>query len=221
MLLSPWLLSAFKRRIRLAATPLTRLALALSCLATARLPAQQEDPAFQTLYSTAPDTWRGEIIPFPLEFAPDIELSGREELRFAPGMFDPKKGDFFSYTFVWWLDGKVAVDQKMLRDNLLRYYKGLYRARAKTNQKDLSSTQVEVTATRDLAWVPGAEQNFRARIEWVDPFVTQKPLTLHMMIAQWYCEDLDHTAVYFAVSPNQEAPDLWETMKGMRAGRCQ
>ena len=35
-----------------------------------------------------PEGWRTETIPFPLEFAPELEYEGLEELRFAPGMFD-------------------------------------------------------------------------------------------------------------------------------------
>ncbi len=53
-----------------------------------------------TLYQTAPSDWRPEVIPFPLGFAPDLGLEGVEELRFAPGMFDAKAADYFSYCFV-------------------------------------------------------------------------------------------------------------------------
>ncbi len=196
-------------------------ALPIMVLAGPRLWAQDPEPAFETLYSSAPADWRSEILPFPLKFAPDIQFSGREELRFAPGMFDPQKEDFFSYTFVWWLEGKVAVNQNMLRDNLLLYYRGLYQSLTESDEESLPPIGVEVNATREPAWMPGAQQNFRAKVDWVEAFVTKKPQTLHMMVAEWYCEDSDHTAVYFAVSPNPNAAELWQTMKGMRAGRCQ
>ena len=36
-----------------------------------------------------PAGWRSEVIPFPLDFAPSLTHRGFEEIRFAPGMFDP------------------------------------------------------------------------------------------------------------------------------------
>ena len=38
--------------------------------------------------------WRTETIPPPLDFAPEVDFQGLEELRFAPGMFDAQAVDF-------------------------------------------------------------------------------------------------------------------------------
>ena len=58
----------------------------LHALLVAALPAQE---AAAPILPPAPEGWRHERLAFPLDFAPDIELEGYEELRFAPGMFDP------------------------------------------------------------------------------------------------------------------------------------
>src|SRR4051794_9456116 len=55
-----------------------------------------------------PPGFRTETIPFPLGFAPDLPYRGVEELRFAPGMFQPGAPDFWSYAFVWWLEGNPS-----------------------------------------------------------------------------------------------------------------
>ena len=50
---------------------------------------------------SAPDNWRKEIIEFPLDFAPEINLSGYEEILFAPGWSDSDAEDFWTYYFVF------------------------------------------------------------------------------------------------------------------------
>jgi len=45
-----------------------------------------------------PAGWRSEVIPFPLDFAPAIHHGGLEDLRFPPGMFDPRSPDYWSYS---------------------------------------------------------------------------------------------------------------------------
>src|SRR5690348_7269453 len=52
-----------------------------------------------------PEGWRREVIPFPLDFAPEIGYRGVEELRFAPRFFDPAAPTYWSYAFAWLLEG--------------------------------------------------------------------------------------------------------------------
>lgn len=74
---------------------------------------------------TLPASWRKETIPFPLEFAPDIKHRGIVELRFSPGFFDSAAPDFWSYSFVWWLEDDKAPTRQQLSDELTRYFFGL------------------------------------------------------------------------------------------------
>jgi hypothetical protein len=41
-----------------------------------------------------PEGWKRETIPFPLDFAPGLSFRGVEELRFAPGFFDPAASSY-------------------------------------------------------------------------------------------------------------------------------
>ena len=192
-------------------------------VAASLVPLSGQDPTDgnETLFSRAPSDWRAETFPFPLEFAPDIDLEGVEELRFAPGMLQADSENYFSYSFIWWLNGRVATDHRMLRENLLLYYGGLYRAVSKQETKDTSSFAVQIRATREPSWVAGAAQSYRGSVSWIDPFVTEKPLTLNLMIAQWYCEKKDRTAVYFLVSPQTMDHPIWTALRGMQAGPCE
>ena len=49
----------------------------------------------------APKAWRSETIKLPPAFAPDMTLTGVEEIRFAPGMFQADSDSFFSYFLVF------------------------------------------------------------------------------------------------------------------------
>ena len=42
----------------------------------------------------APTDWKSEIILFPLSFAPDIDLTGYEDLRFTPNWNKPNSSEF-------------------------------------------------------------------------------------------------------------------------------
>ena len=64
--------------------------------------AQDEAPADELIFKT---DWKGERIVLPPKFAPDMKLTGVEEIRFAPGMFKPESETFFTYVFVFALSG--------------------------------------------------------------------------------------------------------------------
>jgi len=82
-----------------------------------------------------PEGWQHETIPFPLEFAPDLPYRGVEELRFAPGIFKPDQAGYWSYAFVWWLDGKPALGAAELNASLERYFAGRASASRRTRAR--------------------------------------------------------------------------------------
>lgn len=180
------------------------------CLLDAGLSVAQEP----TLYQSAPDEWRAEVIAFPLEFAPDINLTGVDELRFAPGMFDAESGIYFTYTFIWWLGGKALFDSNRLGTYLTRYFKGLYDAVSEQHQ---SVDQFSAVFTSDEHTV----DSYSGRVSWIDPFVTEKEVVLHVTADYWFCEGQQRTAVFFRLSPQPYGHKVWQAMKKQRAGECE
>ena len=89
------------------------------------------------LLPPTPDGWRYERLDFPLSFAPDIELEGFEELRFAPGMFQPGSDTYFSYVLGIRAAGELTVDVAFLESFLLKYYRGLCAAVGEQHDLDL------------------------------------------------------------------------------------
>jgi len=118
-----------------------------------------------------PAGWRAEHLEFPLDFAPEIELAGYEDLAFAPGMFVADSDSYFSYALALRLTGDVEVDEAFLDSFLERYYRGLCGAVGAERKLTLDLTRVRATVKR-------AGERFTAEVEMFDPFVTGGPLTL-------------------------------------------
>ena len=159
--------------------------IALPCIVALAL----QSPAGPTLVPETPADWVAERLEFPLGFAPDIALEGVEELRFAPGMFDPASATHWTYLFG--LDvrprqdvdvdvvrgtripqnSELDVDAAFLEDFLLRYYRGLCGVVAGS-----SGLEIDLEAVR--AKVVGGGASFQAHVELFDAFGDGAPLEL-------------------------------------------
>ena len=94
-----------------------------------------------------PAGWKHETIPFPLGFAPGIGHRGVEELRFAPGMFDPKSGGYWSYAFVWRTEDSATLAAPILQAELTVYFRGLLAAVDETKKQIKNPDDIWVKVT--------------------------------------------------------------------------
>jgi hypothetical protein len=117
-----------------------------------------------------PTGFRGETIPFPLDFAPDLAHKGVEELRFAPGFSDPAAPGYWSYAFAWRTDDAAALDAAALAGELTTYFRGLIDAVDQAKQIT-DRDAIVVRATAD-----GARFALAAHV--FDVFKTKQPLDL-------------------------------------------
>lgn len=116
-----------------------------------------------------PAGWKHERIPFPLDFAPSLSHKGVEELRFAPGFFDPKAPGYWSYAFVWRLEESAVLDAKTVEAELTTYFGGLIDAVDEKHEiADRDSIVVHATGQGELA--------LSAHV--IDPFTTKQPVEL-------------------------------------------
>jgi len=134
-------------------------------------PAPPPEPtARQALPWAVPEGFRGETIPFPLEFAPSVSHKGVEELRFAPGFFEPGAAGYWSYTFVWRTEDPAAMDAAAVGAELTAYFRGLIDAVDQTRQiTDRDAIAVHATPA-------GVRLALTAHV--FDAFRTQQPLDL-------------------------------------------
>jgi len=162
---------------------------------------------------TSPKTWRSERIPFPLGFAPELKYKGFEELRFGPGMFQPKSDTYWTYVFFWWIEGDVNLGQQQLEQDLDNYYRGLSRAVGGRKFKiETSKVASSVTAVvqKNLD-----DPIFTGTLNTYDAFATGKLLKLNLEISRRHFAKLNRTFYFFAVSPKPRNEPVWKQMQAI------
>jgi hypothetical protein len=172
----------------------------------------------------APKDWKPERIPFPLGFAPSLPYKGFEQLHFAPGMFDPKSEQYFTYAFFWWIEGEPHVTEATLAHDLTDYYKGLCGAVAgqKGMTLDLSKVSAKIEpAPSGQSGSPYPTERFAGVVNAFDPFKTGLPVVLNVEVSAWRCDREDRTCVFFCVSPKPTNAPEWAPMRTTLASfRC-
>lgn len=156
-----------------------------------------------------PEGWRTETLALPTGFAKDMKLTGFEEVRFAPGMFQPKADDFFTYCFVFCLPNQNPPDRKTIRTELLKYYRGLAVAVTRRSGIDVKpdSFSLKITPVKD------AESKSTAVMEWIEPFATRKPQMLHLEIETVPEKSIQGCLLKIAVSPQPHDSAVWKPMR--------
>jgi hypothetical protein len=192
--------------------------LAFACEALAQTPPAKPELPF---VMPTPEGWRTETIPFPIGFAPTLPYKGLEELRFSPGMFKPGSEDFWTYAFVFWLEGEVPLTAERLNSDLKTYLEGLSRAVEEKNEK-FDPKAATVTARLQEEKAPqGGQRHFEGTVEAYDPFKTHKRQTLNVRVHVFPCQAQGRTVAFFQVSPQPPKHKVWETLKQIRDGfRC-
>ena len=166
-----------------------------------------------------PAGWRTETIPFPLAFAPELDYTGLEELRFAPGMFTAGAEDYWTYAFVWWIPLATDAGAERLQADLEAYFFGLTRVVARGKGFDPGNPTYEATLTRIDGSSPG---RLRGRVVTFDAFTTRSPVELNVRIENHPCDQAGRRALIFLLSPQGEDHAVWGELERIREGfRCE
>jgi len=168
-----------------------------------------------------PADWKGERIPLPPTFARDMKLTGTEEARFSPGMFQEKSDTFFSYLFVFQVEPKTELTQKVIKDELLTYYRGLSRTifKSRNVKVDTDSFAVKIKQSKPKKpqkSVPAGLKQYDGSVTWIEPFVTQKRQTLTLEIQSWTDKKTGHGYLFVCASPKETTAEIWKTMRNIR-----
>lgn len=158
---------------------------------------------------TAPADWKGETIPVPTGFAPDMSIRGIEEIRFAPGMFKPDRNDFFSYALVFYLPKQKPLDAKAIETELLKYYRGLAKAVGKDRRPKIDTDAF----TFKITPVAEGADRYTAVLDWVEPFATGKAQTLYFELHSGAVPDADASHLSMSVSPQKTHHAIWRALR--------
>lgn len=166
----------------------------------------------------APESWSGETISLPPGFAPDMSLKGSEHIRFAPGMMKPTSDSFFSYAFVFELQTKPELTDAVVKEEFLKYYRGLCKAVLNGKAPDVDpskfSMELERVKSKPSEKPIDGQTVYTATLEWVEPFATKKPQKLNLEIRTWTRENRNY--LFACVSPQARDAAIWKQLNGIR-----
>ncbi len=159
-----------------------------------------------------PTDWRFEGMAIPPGFAPDIKLTGSEEIRFAPGMFDTRTSTYFTYVVAILADGAPELGATELKDFLEKYYRGLSIAvgRGKGLSPDAGQMRAVVNA---MPPSPAGKKRFAAEVVFFDSFSDGRKLTLHVEALVMPRPASKQTCLILLVSPSPQDSAAWKTLR--------
>lgn len=163
----------------------------------------------------APEHWRTETIPFPLDFAPSLPYTGYEELRFSPEFGKSDRQLYFTYGFIWMIPDTVELKRETIEHDMKVYFDGLMKEVARSKNQDLSRLDTKVTAID----APPGPDGFRwtATVETTDAFFTHAPLKLELRVIPNVKIVPGWRAHYFEATPLPVNPAASQALTLLRA----
>jgi len=162
-----------------------------------------------------PQGWGSEKLSLPIDFAPGIPIKGIEELRFTPGWGKSTTAEYWSYAFLWFMDGQPKFDKDSLRSYLTQYFNGLYLSNLKDKTGAASNfTKAEVKKVKTLV---NDDQTYEATIETLD-FLTHQPIKFNARLHIRNFAVTGHTVALFEISPQVYKNVVWDKLDGVVNG---
>jgi hypothetical protein len=150
--------------------------------------------------------WGVERFLIPIGFAPQIPYSGVEDIRFTPGWAKTKSAEYWSYAFLWYLDGEVKIDAKAIDSNLTAYYTGLIGI----NGREIPSEKLKpvVASFKEVKKDKGDLKTYAGTISMLD-YMTQNPIVLNCKVHVRSCEGVNKTFIFYELSPQPLTHAVW------------
>lgn len=154
---------------------------------------------------SSPTNWGVERFPIPIGFAPTIPYKGLEDIRFTPGWAKAASDEYWTYAFLWYLEGDIKMDAKIIERNLQQYYSGLITA----NGTDMSS--VIVASFKQVTKENNDLNTFSGTINMLD-YMAKKPIKLYYKVHITSCASKTHTFIFYELSPKPLSHDIWKIL---------
>lgn len=151
----------------------------------------------------APSDWKSEIIPFPLRFAPEIDLVGYEDLRFTPNWNKPESDEFWTYMFVWY----VANDKTITKEKLTTYFNSYYDGLMNVKYQDIEPTETIFKATNN---------GFIGKMKVYDNFFTKNYMTLNVKITHINDPQTEKQLIRCELSPQAFDHKIWDALNEVK-----
>lgn len=155
----------------------------------------------------ADNTWDKEIIKFPISFAQEIKFTGYEDLRFPPGWAKKDSPEFWSYMWAWSLNDIRELTEKELETNVQLYFDGLM---------GINNSELTKTIALFIKKEAFNGNQYVGKVKTFDTRFTNKPMTLNVLVENFYCESENKTVIVFRFSPKDFTDDVWSKLKTVK-----
>ncbi len=170
--------------------------------------AQDEKSSILTL----PEGWKQETIDFPISFAPDIDLVGFEELRFAQTWSDSTAEDFWTYMFVWYVDAGAPMTQSKLTKYFNSYYDGLMNVNMKAKDGTVNPNNLDET----ISVIVKTEDGYKGSIRTYDRFFTKHYIILNIKINESFCDKMNKQIIRCELSLQPFDSEIWQKFQEIK-----
>jgi hypothetical protein len=159
----------------------------------------------------APSGWDIERFLIPIEFAPSIPYKGVEDIRFTPGWGKTGSNEYWSYTFLWYLDNTPTFDPETIEKNLTAYYTGLSNINVDKTKIAADKITPVKASIKKRKRTKGDIKTFEGTVRMFD-YMTWQPIILNLVIHIRACEGQNKTFVFHEVSPKPYNDPVWKNL---------
>lgn len=159
-----------------------------------------------------PEAWEVERFPIPIGFAPQIPYNGVEDIRFMPGWAKTDSPEYWSYAFLWFLEGRLSFNATTLENNLHDYFTGLGEAMRPAGSED--NLKTVKTIFRKGKKQKGDLKTFFGSVYMLD-YKSNKPIALYVKVHFKNCPGQNKTLLFFELSPKHYTHPLWSSLDGL------
>jgi len=186
-------------------------------LVSVNIYAQDEKPAFDghkweaPYHLPIPKGWGIERFLIPISFAPQIPYKGVEDIRFTPGWANDKTDEYWTYSFLWYLDGNIKINTKIIEENLTNYYTGLFLVNTDSATAADKKFPPVVTSFKKNKKVSNSFETYTGTIQMTD-YMKRTPITLNCIVHLRYCAEENKTIIFHELSPKPLDDKVWLPM---------
>ena len=151
----------------------------------------------------ADSTWSTEIIPFPIDWLPELTFEGFEELRFSPNWNNPKHEQFWTLAMAWQVETTSDIPLETIAFNFNHYFTELMHPNHWAQEFPNPILELEALEIPEL----GAQ--FKGNITIFDGFHTGKVININVLGYQTLCETTGKAVILFKLSPKEFDAPIW------------
>jgi hypothetical protein len=158
-----------------------------------------------------PEGWGVERFLIPISFAPEIAYTGVEDIRFTPGWGKAQSDQYWTYAFLWYLDGAVRIKAKDFAKYLKAYYTGLIGSNIEQRKIPNDKLIPVWTSVKKTKRYAGDLRTYSGKIEMLD-YMSQKPITLNCTIHVKACTGESKSYIFYEISPKPRTDNVWVSL---------